>query len=1179
MVVTIGFKMLRVMKRITSIFSIAVAAMAMLSSCAKTELKNDITLSDGKVYTAYSDADTKTAMDGLSTKWMSTDKVKGFVLDPDYGTLEDYVSSAPTFDPEFTDGHKVSFTFPELAEEKSLNIVIYPNSEKTAFDVDSFSGYIVNIPSEQTAVKNGFSDGAAISVAFPEEGSTELYFQNTVAFPAVIIKNDNIKKVEFEALAANDYVPARQIAGDFVLSWENPSPNLSPFYGYSGEKSSKVTLIGDFEKDGKYYFCMAPATGWTGLYDIRITFTDALGRVASYEQHATGDDPVFEINRNHTFVIFDKEIPGDKWQGGVENFSSSAATSNNYNCASNLSTADNRKDFDYTWSSGTGTVFKNGVKLGTGSASGSITSSDILNSIPDGSNFTVKVYAAVWNNDGGKLVVTYNGQDVTIAPTNAAITATTGEYNADHFTSSTDFVFKKVASATELKIASSDKRILIDKIAIVKGGITPAEFKVSTEALSAKWDDTEVTFNVIADPEVEWDIVADDGLTLSLDGGKGNASITVSFDENTGENDLVKEILVATEYTPIKAENSDLYTITLTQAGKPSREFDGEGTSEKPYSVADALYLAERLADNALTQECYVSGTVYEIKTYKNGTQSYSIGTETENLYIYAGKDLGNEQFSGEGVLKVGQAVVVIGQITKYVSEGATTLEMASGNYLYKVDGQTSILTGLAISGQKTSFAQNEAWSFGGKVSVSYRGKAEEDVTSSATFTVNGSAPSTAILGDFIVTVAYSTLSTTYTYNVYDPTAVNISKITSVTDFTAGTYIILTYDEAAYAPNAVATSGGKVTYTPVTKEAGKIKITKDMVWTATGEGKTNGLTFESYLNKGNYLWGYDNSNGIRVNTTITGSGASKVWKLTSNNTYGLIGTAGSSRYLATNGITDWRYYATSNISETNKPANFFKVTGWVPEPDKLVMSEVTVDNKTTSSVTFKWNAVTGATGYKVKVGDAAYGAAQTETTYTVSGLLANQEVTIAVVAIGDGTDYTDSDPVTCAGKASSGGDYTVKKTVSYAGAAKSAGVWQVTTNGDNPTGASATYNQTYGTLYQMTGGNEIKYTISGFTGKKITKITLSMRSNSSAGAGYYYFKAGTTTLSSVGTSSSGVAFNNAKWYGNWSTSYVNVTPDMTDATHIVASGENLEIYIKATANSLYCNKVTIEYYE
>lgn len=104
-------------------------------------------------------------------------------------------------------------------------------------------------------------------------------------------------------------------------------------------------------------------------------------------------------------------------------------------------------------------------------------------------------------------------------------------------------------------------------------------------------------------------------------------------------------------------------------------------------------------------------------------------------------------------------------------------------------------------------------------------------------------------------------------------------------------------------------------------------------------------------------------------------------------------------------------------------------------------------------------------------------------------------------------------------------------------------------------------------------------TLSGYAGCKITSITLSMRSNSSAGAGYLSIKAGTTTLATIGSSSSGVKFNNAAWHGSWSTSYVNVTPTMSNTTYTIQNGENVVIVIGATTNSLYCQSFTITYEE
>lgn len=134
----------------------------------------------------------------------------------------------------------------------------------------------------------------------------------------------------------------------------------------------------------------------------------------------------------------------------------------------------------------------------------------------------------------------------------------------------------------------------------------------------------------------------------------------------------------------------------------------------------------------------------------------------------------------------------------------------------------------------------------------------------------------------------------------------------------------------------------------------------------------------------------------------------------------------------------------------------------------------------------------------------------------------------------------------------------------------------VTTSEIAPAGSEATYSTTYnGNLHQLTGGNSMTLTISGFSGKKITGLTLSMKSNSSSGAGYLDAKVGTKSFASIGSESSGIAFNNAAWKGEWSQTFTDVTPTVTPTK--VENGEDIVITIGATANSLYCKSFTIIY--
>ena len=156
-----------------------------------------------------------------------------------------------------------------------------------------------------------------------------------------------------------------------------------------------------------------------------------------------------------------------------------------------------------------------------------------------------------------------------------------------------------------------------------------------------------------------------------------------------------------------------------------------------------------------------------------------------------------------------------------------------------------------------------------------------------------------------------------------------------------------------------------------------------------------------------------------------------------------------------------------------------------------------------------------------------------------------------------------------AGVANSGWGETVIYTVSSTTA--------VTTSGTAPSGSSATYSQTYtATAGQMTKDNSTTLTLSGFAGKKITAITLSVKSNTSKGAGYLQVKAGSTEIAYI-ASTSGSEFNSSDWYGAWSTSYVSVSAHMHSNNRTIASGESVTFYIKATANSLYIESYTITY--
>ena len=158
----------------------------------------------------------------------------------------------------------------------------------------------------------------------------------------------------------------------------------------------------------------------------------------------------------------------------TENFSSSKAASNQYNCSSQATTSGMQDDWDYSWTPSTVYVFKSGIRLGTSSATGSVTNTTMLSGISTGTSITIKVYAARWNTDTGNLTVTYNNSSESKAPSNSAITSTSNTYSSSDFSSSTNFTITKAENIASFSIASSSKRIIIDKVEVVysSGGST-----------------------------------------------------------------------------------------------------------------------------------------------------------------------------------------------------------------------------------------------------------------------------------------------------------------------------------------------------------------------------------------------------------------------------------------------------------------------------------------------------------------------------------------------------------------------------------------------------------------------------------------------------------------------------------------------------------------------------------
>lgn len=117
----------------------------------------------------------------------------------------------------------------------------------------------------------------------------------------------------------------------------------------------------------------------------------------------------------------------------------------------------------------------------------------------------------------------------------------------------------------------------------------------------------------------------------------------------------------------------------------------GNGTAESPYDVVRALAIIN--GGTATESKVYVQGVISSIEEVapSYGNASYYISnngaTYNSQLYVYRGKYLNNENFTSTSQIKVGDEVVICGQLKLWDN---ITPEIIGGNYLVSINGSTT---------------------------------------------------------------------------------------------------------------------------------------------------------------------------------------------------------------------------------------------------------------------------------------------------------------------------------------------------------------------------------------------------------------------------------------------------------------------------------------------------------
>lgn len=195
--------------------------------------------------------------------------------------------------------------------------------------------------------------------------------------------------------------------------------------------------------------------------------------------------------------------------------------------------------------------------------------------------------------------------------------------------------------------------------------------------------------------------------------------------------------------------------------------------------------------------------------------------------------------------------------------------------------------------------------------------------------------------GDYAGSVVVTTTGHTYTFNVNSAKTFNRSKVkrlnanlstaevgdlpveeswevvTSASDFTEGTYVIVSSDKASYLVNATKDTNPSSAAAHWDAGGNLTSVTDDAKWIATTSG--TGLQFASYAKNTDILWmSTTKAQGVTVGFSSSVENAASVWSLSANASLGgesgFLATTGGSRYLAlyTNGT--WRGYTINSTS-------------------------------------------------------------------------------------------------------------------------------------------------------------------------------------------------------------------------------------------------------------------------
>ena len=297
----------------------------------------------------------------------------------------------------------------------------------------------------------------------------------------------------------------------------------------------------------------------------------------------------------------------------------------------------------------------------------------------------VKSITVEWHNS------TQNGRTLNVYGKNSAYTQATDLYGNNAGTLLGTIVCGTSTSLTidgdyeYIGLRSAGSAMYLNSITIVwDDGASSDAPSISAENVNIAYDATggEIAYE-LTNPVTGGSMSAEtasDWLTLS--GTNFDSPIAFSCEANEGA-----ERTATVTLTYSYGDNETVTkNVTVTQDGNPNRP----GTENNPYTVAQAIQAIDD-ANQGTVSDVYVAGIVSQVDSYNNGQITYWIsddGTTTNQFEVYRGKGIGGANFTSQNDVKVGDEVVVKGNITYYANGGV--YEFAANNQLVSLNRPVS---------------------------------------------------------------------------------------------------------------------------------------------------------------------------------------------------------------------------------------------------------------------------------------------------------------------------------------------------------------------------------------------------------------------------------------------------------------------------------------------------------